>query len=171
MKTSVIVTTIACLLGITGLAQAATIASPAIFGAFVQDKAQCLIGNTGTAAVSVTVRILDESGNVVAGGVPRTVQPGSAISVFTPISFRGRLRVFRDGWQRHEAARNLDLARRSRPQRLGTGEISGTAVRERDPLPGHLMVGLPRRIHPSISVRGPRTSGRREGQYVRDRPG
>lgn len=88
MRTSVIVTTLACLLGLTGLAQAATLASPAIFGGFAQDRAQCLIGNIGTTAVSVTVRILDESGNTVAGGTPTTVPPGSAFSVFAaPIGF------------------------------------------------------------------------------------
>lgn len=84
MRTSVVLTALACLLGFAGTSHAALLATPTIYGAITQKAAQCVIGNTGQTLVKVTVHIVDESGNVVLG--PTTcnepVQPGSVCSVF-----------------------------------------------------------------------------------------
>jgi hypothetical protein len=63
VRMSVILTAIACLLGVTGLSHAEQIAGPAIYGAFTQNVAQCTIVNTGSISVLVQARIFNESGN------------------------------------------------------------------------------------------------------------
>jgi len=65
MRITVLLTTLACVLGLSGTGRAAQIASPTIYGATSQKTAQCTIGNLGTTPVSVTVNIVDESGAVV----------------------------------------------------------------------------------------------------------
>ena len=88
MKTSVTLTAIACLFGLTGLAHGGMIASPSIFGAFPQqDRAQCIIRNLGTTSISAVVTIFGESGEVIAttscGGL---VTPGHNCSAFATIA-------------------------------------------------------------------------------------
>jgi hypothetical protein len=84
MRLPVALTAIACLLGLAGVSHAGQIASPAIYGAFTQKKAQCFIGNTGTSPIPVKVNILDESGNVVPSGSScgSAVEAGFICSVF-----------------------------------------------------------------------------------------
>lgn len=89
MRTSIMLTAIACLLGLTNLSHAdQTIASPAIFGSFAQDRARCIIGNMGTTPVSVDVHIFDESGNVVPASTSclSPVEPNFICSVTATIS-------------------------------------------------------------------------------------
>ena len=86
MRISIILTALTCLFGVTSLSQAAqTLASPAIFGSHSQTTAQCIIGNSGSTSVSVDVRILDESGNVVSRGCGR-VEPNFICEVAAPIN-------------------------------------------------------------------------------------
>jgi hypothetical protein len=63
MKTFAILTAAACLAGLSGLAEAATLASPATYASTAQRGAQCVIGNHGTTPIKVDVRIVDEAGN------------------------------------------------------------------------------------------------------------
>ena len=89
MRTSLMLTAIACLLGFTSLSHAdQTIASPAIFGSLAQDRARCLIGNLGTNSVSVDVNIFDESGNIVPASTSclSPVEPHFICSVTATIS-------------------------------------------------------------------------------------
>ena len=72
--------------GFATAANAAQIASPAIFGAHTQTGAMCAIYNAGTTPLTVTLRILDESGGVVKSQAG-TLQPGEFGSIFTSISF------------------------------------------------------------------------------------
>ncbi len=79
---------VACIatFGFATTASAAQIASPAIFGAHTQTGAMCIIYNAGTTPVTVSLRILNESGGVVRSQT-RTVGPGQFDSIFTSISF------------------------------------------------------------------------------------
>jgi hypothetical protein len=84
MRTSIALTAIACVLGTAGASHAAHLASPSIYGAVTQRAAACTIGNTGPTPVSVTVHIVDESGNVVpsASSCNTPVEAGFVCSVF-----------------------------------------------------------------------------------------
>ena len=84
MRTSIALTALACVLGFAGASHATVLASPAIYGAVTQKAAQCVIGNTGKTPVAVTVRILDESGNVVpsSSSCGSPVEAGFVCSVF-----------------------------------------------------------------------------------------
>jgi hypothetical protein len=80
-------TAIACLFGLTGLSHAdQTIASPAIFGAHTQRKAQCIIRNLDTLSTSAVVTIFGESGEVIASR-SCSVTPGHNCSAFATIHF------------------------------------------------------------------------------------
>ena len=89
MKTSFVLAAAACLLALGGAAHAAqTIASSAMFGGSLQDRAQCIVRNVGTSPVSVTVTIFDESGNAVPASnfCTSPLGPGDNCSVFASIS-------------------------------------------------------------------------------------
>jgi hypothetical protein len=77
MKSSIVSAVAGCILGLAGLADAAQIASPTIYGAFHQDTAECIVRNVGKANVTLDVNILDESGNVVPAG-------GNCAAAITP---------------------------------------------------------------------------------------
>lgn len=88
MRIPVMLTAITCLLGLTRLSHAETLASPAIFGSFAQEKAQCIIRNIRTTPISLAVTIFGESGEVVGGtSCFGPVEPGDNCSAFTPIDF------------------------------------------------------------------------------------
>lgn len=65
MRISTVLTAAACVLALAGVSHAGQIASPAIYGAYTQAHAECVIGNLSDNPVSVQVNILDESGNPV----------------------------------------------------------------------------------------------------------
>jgi hypothetical protein len=68
MKTPALLTLIVCVFGLASVSQAAQmIASPVIFSASYQIKAECFIRNIGTTQVSVGVSIVNESGSAIAG--------------------------------------------------------------------------------------------------------
>lgn len=76
------------ILGMAGVSDAAQISSPAIFGAFTQTVAECVVLNAGESALSVTVKIVNESGGVIksysCGGA---LGPDDFCSVATTISW------------------------------------------------------------------------------------
>ena len=55
----------AIVLALSGPSEAAQISSPAIFGAHAQDRAECVILNSGTANLTVTIKILTEAGGTL----------------------------------------------------------------------------------------------------------
>jgi hypothetical protein len=75
-----------CLLGFASPSDAATIASPAIFGAHTQDIARCVVYNAGSTAQTVTIRLLDESGGVIST-TTQSLAPGQFLSRASFISF------------------------------------------------------------------------------------
>lgn len=88
MKTTSMLTAAVLLLGLSLPAHAAqTIASPAIFGSNLQDRAQCIVRNTGASPIAVTVTIFNEAGTAVAtslcGG---SITPGHNCSAFANIA-------------------------------------------------------------------------------------
>jgi hypothetical protein len=86
IRMSVILPVLTCLFGLTGFSYTGqTIASPAIYGAFNQSKAQCIIGNSSASTVSVEVKIFPEEGT---GPVSKScsVQPNFICSVTANIS-------------------------------------------------------------------------------------
>ena len=66
MRTLTVLATFAMVLTLTPLVHAAQISSPAIFGSLDQDRAECVIYNGGTGNLSVTIKILTESGTTQA---------------------------------------------------------------------------------------------------------
>lgn len=88
MRTSVMFTALAYLCGLTGMAQAGQIHSPAIYGSLDQTGAVCSIRNIATTAtVSVTARIFNDEGTErVTTGCFTALAPGESCSVGTPIS-------------------------------------------------------------------------------------
>lgn len=88
MKTTLTLAAAALLLGSSISAHAAqAIHSPTIFGSNLQDRAQCIVRNTGSSPVAVTVTIFNESGtalstSVCAGGIT----PGHSCSAFANIA-------------------------------------------------------------------------------------
>jgi hypothetical protein len=78
MRTRVFIATFAAVLGLSAAAHAATISSPAIFGSHGQNHAYCVVLNTSNSSVSVTLRILYESGAVKTQGT-QTIAPGQFI--------------------------------------------------------------------------------------------
>jgi hypothetical protein len=65
MRAAVALSALACIAAFTGTADAAQIASPAIYGSAAQTLAFCIIYNGGTTSVTVTVKLLDESGDAL----------------------------------------------------------------------------------------------------------
>jgi hypothetical protein len=81
MKTSIVLTALACVLGFAGASHAAQLASPTIYGAVTQNQARCDVGNTSAANANVKLSIVDESGNVVSSGCG-FVEAGFICSIF-----------------------------------------------------------------------------------------
>jgi hypothetical protein len=86
MNTRILPAVVAATFGFAAVAHAATISSPAIFGSHAQDRATCVVLNTGAQPVQVTLRILDESGGTVHSGTG-VVQPGQFIVLMFGINF------------------------------------------------------------------------------------
>jgi hypothetical protein len=86
MRTSITISALAALLGIASFADAGTIASSAIFGGTAQNKAQCIIRNTGSTPIPATVQIFDESGNAISTRNCGNVTAGHNCSAFVSIS-------------------------------------------------------------------------------------
>jgi len=88
MKTTSILTAAALLLGLSLPAHAAqTIASPTIFGSNLQDRAQCIVRNTGSSPVPVTITIVTEAGTAVSTSVcAGGITPGHSCSAFANIA-------------------------------------------------------------------------------------
>ena len=66
MHTYLVATAVAAMVALGGVAHAAQIASPVIFGSVAQDKAHCVILNGGTTPLTVTLKILNEYGGTEA---------------------------------------------------------------------------------------------------------
>jgi hypothetical protein len=62
MRTLVVTMACAAVLALSGMSQAAQIASPPIFGSGDQDFAHCIVLNGGTKPLTVTLKILNEFG-------------------------------------------------------------------------------------------------------------
>jgi hypothetical protein len=87
MRTSFAISAFAALLGIASVANAGqTIASSAIFAGTAQNKARCIVRNTSSVPMQVTVQIFNESGQAIAGGSCGTVTPGHNCSAFANIA-------------------------------------------------------------------------------------
>lgn len=88
MKTTSMLPLAALLLGLSLPAHAAqTIASPTIFGSNLQDRAQCIVRNTGASPVPVTITIFTESGTALATSVcAGGITPGHNCSAFANIA-------------------------------------------------------------------------------------
>jgi len=88
MKTLLALAVCAGMFGFSTVAHALQIASPAIFGSHQQDRAQCVIYNAGTGTLTVTIKILTESG-AVQGTVGNcgSVAPGDFCSKSVAIDF------------------------------------------------------------------------------------
>jgi hypothetical protein len=65
MKT--LVSLAVCMFGFAGMCHAGQIASPAIYAAFSQDVALCVIYNGGSTTQTVHVQLFDEAGTVLTG--------------------------------------------------------------------------------------------------------
>jgi hypothetical protein len=68
------------------VAEAGVIFSPAIFGSHAQNQATCVALNVGTTSMSVTVKILNESGGIENSGTA-VLAPGQFFAVHLGISF------------------------------------------------------------------------------------
>jgi hypothetical protein len=77
-----------CLLGFSGVAQAARLSSPAIFGAHTQRHAICTVFNNGTEPLDVVVTILGESGEKLRTEPIEGLLPGEIVPVFQFINLR-----------------------------------------------------------------------------------
>ena len=91
MKTLMVAVAFAGVVGVTGLAHAAQIASPSIFGNQTQDVAECVVLNFGTRPVAVTLKIVDDlNATKVMSTCDGPVGPGEFCSVaFTNIFLGG----------------------------------------------------------------------------------
>jgi hypothetical protein len=86
MNLRVTTAALASILALASAADAATISSPAIFGSHDQNQATCVVLNTGTADVQITLTILTES-NGLSGAltIRDTVDDGFGGSLRRPI--------------------------------------------------------------------------------------
>src|SRR5262245_28590931 len=64
MRTLIVVAACVSLLALSGVSNAAQIASPSIFGSIEQFKAECSVVNAGTTAQPVTIKIFDDFGSL-----------------------------------------------------------------------------------------------------------
>jgi hypothetical protein len=87
MRTLTVLATFAVVLALTPLVHAAEISSPAIFGSYDQDRAECVIYNGGTGNLSVTIKILTESGTTQAQRNCGTVPAGEFCAQSVGINF------------------------------------------------------------------------------------
>jgi hypothetical protein len=85
MNTRVFVATFTAVFALSAAAHAATISSPAIFGSHGQNQAACVVLNTSSSSVAVTLKILSESGTVLSQGT-QTIAPGQFIVAFATIT-------------------------------------------------------------------------------------
>jgi len=77
MRTLIIIAACAGLLALSGVSDAAQMASPSIFGSIEQFKAECSIVNAGTSPQAVTIRIYDDFGTLFGTSTcDGTVPPG-----------------------------------------------------------------------------------------------
>jgi hypothetical protein len=83
----ILISLVTCFFGFASVAQAARISSPAIFAAHTQRTAQCIVFNSGTEPVDVTMKILDESGRLVSGGATFLLRPGVIVPISAFIDF------------------------------------------------------------------------------------
>jgi len=84
MKT--LVALAACIFGFAGVCHAAQIASPAIYAAFSQNVALCIVYNGGSTPQTVQVQLFDEAGTVLTGvngscEFPTPIPAGSFCSI------------------------------------------------------------------------------------------
>ncbi len=89
MKTTSMLPLASLLLGLALPAHAAqTIASATIFGSNLQDRAQCIVRNTGASPAPVTITIFTESGTAVSTAVcgGSGITPGHNCSAFANIA-------------------------------------------------------------------------------------
>ena len=75
---------VVCLLGFSAAAHAATLASPSIFGSHAQSVARCTALNGGSVPITLTVKILTESG-AVWDSRTITLAPGDFTALTEPI--------------------------------------------------------------------------------------
>jgi hypothetical protein len=89
MRVFAIASTAACLLGLSGLAHAVQLASPAIYGGYTQNGAECWVRNDSSKPLSVVVQLYDESGNPLPSGTSCSspIDPGSAcVTYLRPVA-------------------------------------------------------------------------------------
>ena len=87
MRTLLVATAVAGLLALSGVAQAAQIASPTIYGTADQVLAECAVINGGLTPLAITVKIVSEFGETIGPiscGGP-TLAAGDACSLATLI--------------------------------------------------------------------------------------
>jgi hypothetical protein len=80
-----VVAVMICIFGFASVSHAARKASPSIFGSHNQQAAFCSVVNGGTTAVTVTVKILNESGGVE-HSITETIAPGDIRTAARSIS-------------------------------------------------------------------------------------
>src|SRR5215471_11074940 len=85
MKTLVVAAAIAGVMAASGVSQAGQMVSPMIFGSGEQVGAECAVLNGGTAAIPVTIKIIDDFGSTVSTSNCGLVTPGDFCSHFSPI--------------------------------------------------------------------------------------
>jgi len=89
MKSLIVSTAFAFVLTLGGLANAAQIASPSIFGNHFQEDAECVVLNSGTKPLAVTVKIINDLGDTVAtSNCSGPLGAGEFCSVVRSIDFR-----------------------------------------------------------------------------------
>jgi len=86
MKTFMVTMAFASVLALGGVSHASQMASPIIFGSGQQVSGECTVFNGGTAALAVTLRIVDDFAQTVATRNCGMVGVGQYCSLFTPVS-------------------------------------------------------------------------------------
>jgi hypothetical protein len=84
----IVIGLVACIFALSGVAQAARLTSPAIFGTHTQRFAICSVFNNGTAPLDVTVKILGESGEVLKSEFIDDLLPGEIAPITEDIALR-----------------------------------------------------------------------------------
>jgi hypothetical protein len=87
----VVIGLVTCLCAFSGVAEAARLSSPAIFGAHTQRFAVCSVFNNGTEAIEIVVTILGESGEKLLVEPSTRLLPRQSVAVFQ--SLEGRFGV------------------------------------------------------------------------------
>jgi hypothetical protein len=84
----IIIGLVTCIFAFSGVAQAARLTSPAIFGSHTQRFAICNVFNNGTEPLDITVTILGESGEVLKSEFVDNMLPGEIVPVTKDIALR-----------------------------------------------------------------------------------